>query len=97
MEKTLIVVSCNLSCDNDCITARSVAEESLRLFSEKNARELCSSVLDGRLNTCGGALAASLFESGLLDKTEAHYKLNNMVNAVDTENKMVYYNEVFFT
>jgi AmmeMemoRadiSam system protein B len=96
MEKTLIVVSCNLSCNNDCLTARSLAEECLRLFSEKNAHELCSSILNGRLNTCGGALAASLFESGLLDKTEAHYTLNNMVNAVDVENNTVYYNEVSF-
>lgn len=96
LEGTLIVVSCNLSCGSDCLEARSSAEECLRLFSQKNASELCSAVLDGRLNTCGGALAASLFESGLLDKTEARCALNNMVNAIDVENNTVFYNEVSF-
>ena len=96
LEKTLIIVSCNLSCDNDCLAAKSLAEEGLRLFLEKNAQELCSAILSGKLNTCGGALAASLFESGLLDQTKAHSSLNNMVNAVDVENNNVYYNEVSF-
>jgi AmmeMemoRadiSam system protein B len=96
LEKTLIVISCNLSCNNNRQIAKSLADECLRLFSEKNSHELCSSILNGKLNTCGGAIAASLFESGLLDKTEAHFTPDKMVNAYDLDNNSVYYNEVSF-
>ncbi|MCL2196349.1 MAG: AmmeMemoRadiSam system protein B [Treponema sp.] len=93
LDETLIIVSCNLSCDTDQKTARHLAEESLRLFSEKNASALASAILDGRLNACGGALVAGLFESGLLDKTQTCSVADNLVSAVGTENNTVYYSE----
>jgi len=95
MEETLIVVSCNLSCDSDQAAARNLAQECLRLFSEKDSQALASAVLDGKLNACGGALVVSLFESGLLNGTKP-YLADNIVSAVDVENNTVYYSEVSF-
>jgi len=96
LDETLIVVSCNLSCDNDRVKARVLAEECLRLFSEKNGPALAAAIFDGRLNACGGALAVSLFESGLLDKTKDCFFNGNMVSAVGAENNTVFYSEVSF-
>ena len=96
LDNTLIVVSCNLSCDNDQVTARTLAEECLRLFSGKNALELASAILDGKLNACGGALVVSLFESGLLNRTKTCLAADNMISAVDGENNTVYYSDFSF-
>jgi AmmeMemoRadiSam system protein B len=96
LDETLIAVSCNLSCDNDETTARILAEEVLRLFSEKNFPELANGILDGRLNACGGALVASLFESGLLSKTRICSIADNLVSAVGSENNTVYYSELSY-
>jgi AmmeMemoRadiSam system protein B len=96
IDETLIVVSCNLSSNTDSLTAKLLAEECLRLFSEKNAPALASAILDGRLNACGGALVVSLFESGLLDRTRDCFIADNMVSAVGNENNTVYYSEVSF-
>ena len=96
LEETLIVVSCNLSYDADQRTARLLAEECLRLFSEKNAPALASAVLDGRLSACGGALVVGLFESGLLDKTKAFSAADNLVSAVGMEKNTVYYSELSY-
>jgi AmmeMemoRadiSam system protein B len=95
LDETLIVVSSNLSSGNDDVTAHHLADECLRLFSEKNAPALSSAILDGRLNACGGALVVSLIESGLLDKTRSSVT-NDMICAVGTENNVVYYNQLSF-
>ena len=96
LNETLIVISCNLSCDNDRATARLLAEEVLQLFSERNSPALASGILDGRLNACGGALVASLFESGLLSKTHTCSIADNLVSAVGSENNTVYYGELSY-
>jgi AmmeMemoRadiSam system protein B len=95
LDETLIIVSCNLSSDTDQKTARILAEEVLRLFSEKNSPALASAILEGRLNACGGALAAGLFESGLLNKTHT-CSVADMVSAVSAENNIVYYSELSY-
>ena len=96
MEETLIVVSCNLSCNSDQTVARHLAQECLRLFSAKDAPALASAIFDGRLNACGGALVVSLFDSGLLDKTNAWYDSDSIVSAVGVENNTVYYSGMSF-
>ncbi|MDR0323978.1 MAG: AmmeMemoRadiSam system protein B [Treponema sp.] len=96
LDETLIVISCNLSSNDDSLTARLLAEECLRLFSERNAPALASAILDGRLNACGGALVVSLFDSGLLDNASSCFVADNMVSAVGAENNTVYYSEVSF-
>jgi len=95
IDETLIVVSCNLSCNKDDKTARLLAEEVLHLFTEKNVTVLASAILEGRLNACGGALVVSLFESGLLDSTVCS-AVGNLVNAVSTENSVVYYSSLSY-
>ena len=96
LNETLIVVSCNLSNDTDQATAKLLAEEALNLFSQRNSSGLATAVLDGRLNACGGALAAALFESGLLDKTSTCSVADNMVSAVSAENNTVFYSELSY-
>jgi len=93
LSETLIVVSCNLSCDPNPVIALHSAEECIRLFSKKNASELSAAIFDGRLNSCGSALVAGLFESGLLDKTRTCSAAENLTSAAGTENNMVYYSE----
>ena len=96
LDETLIVVSCNLSCNSDQKKAQLLAEECLRLFTERNAAELASGILDGKLNACGAALVASLFESGLLDNTIKCSVSDKMISAVSTENTIVYYSELSY-
>jgi AmmeMemoRadiSam system protein B len=95
LDETLLVVSCNLSSGNDMTTARLLAEECLRLFSEKDAPALASAILDGNVNACGGALVVSLIKSGLLNERSC-CAANNLVSAVGMENKTVFYSAVSF-
>ncbi|MCL2720854.1 MAG: AmmeMemoRadiSam system protein B [Treponema sp.] len=96
LDETLIVVSCNLSSNVDKEAAQLSAQEVISLFSEKNSPALAAAILDGRLNACGGALAASLFESGLLDKTHTCSIADEMISAVGTENTTVFYSELSY-
>jgi len=96
LDETLLVISCNLSSNNDKTTARLLAEECLRLFSEKNTPELASAILNGRINACGGGLVVSLLESGLLDGKRPYSAAENMVSAESAENNTVFYNAVSF-
>ena len=96
LDETLIIVSCNLSCDNNQQTARLLAEETVSLFAQRNSPALASAILDGRLNACGGALVAGLFESGLLDGTQGCSVADNMVSAVGAENNTVFYSELSY-
>ena len=95
IDETLIVVSSNLSCNKDSRTARLLAEESLRLFTEMNIPALTSAILEGRLNACGGALVVSLLESGLVNNTSCS-AVNSFTSAVSAENNTVYYNGLSF-
>jgi len=94
IDETLIVVSCNLSYNDDERTARLTAEEALRLFAEKNAPALASAILEGSLSACGGALVVSLFESGIIENTSA--SMNDLVSAVSAENSVVFYNSLSY-
>jgi len=88
------VVSCNLSSASDENSARLLAEECLRLFSEKNVPALVSALLENRLNACGGGLVAGLLASGLLDETRPIAR--NMVSAIGPENDTVFCGAVSF-
>jgi AmmeMemoRadiSam system protein B len=94
LDETLLVVSCNLSCDNDKTTAHDHAQECLQLFAEKNAPALMSAILEGRLNPCGGALVASLLESGLLDEKTCYAE--DMISAAGMEDNSVFYSAFSF-
>jgi AmmeMemoRadiSam system protein B len=96
LDETLLVVSCNLSSNNDKETALRLAQECLRLFTEKKAAELSSAILDGKLNACGGGLVAGLLESGLLNDKHSCNSPEHMISAVGVENNTVYYSSVSF-
>jgi AmmeMemoRadiSam system protein B len=96
LDDTLFVVSCNLSSANDKTEARLLAEETLRLFSRKDASVLSTAILEGRINACGGALVAGLFMSGLLDNMRPCFSVGNMASALGTENNTVYYGALSF-
>jgi len=96
LDETLIVISCNLSCDDNQTTARLHAEEAINLFSKRNSPALATAILDGHLNACGGALVAGLFESGLIDKTRTCSVADDLVSATGTENDTVFYSELSY-
>jgi AmmeMemoRadiSam system protein B len=96
MEETLIVVSCNLSINKNADKALLGAEDCLNLFSFRNGAGLTSAILDNKVSSCGGALAASLFCSGLIDRKCTCHVSDRLVSAVDMENNTVFYGAVSF-
>jgi AmmeMemoRadiSam system protein B len=96
MEDTLLVVSCNLSMNNDEELARIQAEDCVRLLLGKKTDEFCAGIRSGRISACGGALAASLLESGLVDRLEASLVSEVLIRAKGEENKTVYYGAISY-
>ncbi|MDR2257723.1 MAG: AmmeMemoRadiSam system protein B [Treponema sp.] len=96
MEDTLLVVSCNLSMNNNEDLARIQAEECVRLLVGKKTAEFSAGVQNGRISACGGALAASLLESGLVDRLEASFASGGLIHAKGEENKTVYYGAISY-
>jgi len=96
MDETLIVVSCNLSINKNAGKALRSAEECLNLFSYKNGDGLISAIFENEVTSCGGALAASLLNSGLLDKQCVCYVSEKLISAVNAENNTVFYGAVSF-
>jgi MEMO1 family protein len=89
LDETLLVISCNLSSNDDKETARSHAQETLSLIKGKNPSALISAIIEDRLKPCGGALIASLLESGLVAEKTCYAE--DLLSAVGMENKTVFY------
>jgi AmmeMemoRadiSam system protein B len=81
MASTLLVVSSNLSIHPDEQMARSSAETCIRLLEENRVDEFIAGLYDGRISACGGALIASLLESGLMDGKPARLVKGPLVSA----------------
>jgi AmmeMemoRadiSam system protein B len=96
MEDTLLVVSCNLSMNNNEDLARVQAEECVRLLMEKRSAEFSAGIRNGRISACGGALAASLLESGLVDRLDSNFVSGALIHAQGEENKTVYYGAISY-
>jgi AmmeMemoRadiSam system protein B len=96
MGETLLVVSCNLSMNNDEQLARLQAEECVRLLLKKDSVRFNAGLRNGQLNPCGGALAAVLLESGLVENMEAAFVSGSLIHARGEENKTVYYGAVSY-
>jgi hypothetical protein len=101
MQNTLIVVSGNLSMNRDAEKARITAEECVRLLLEKNSEKFNraihnneNSVSGLHISSCGGALAAALLESGLIQNKQARFISKKLTYAPGEENKTVYYGAV---
>jgi AmmeMemoRadiSam system protein B len=96
MENTLVAVSCNLSMNNNEEAARTQAEECVRLLMAKRSAEFNAGIQNGRISACGGALAASLLESGLVENLEAGFVSGDLIHAKGEENKTVYYGAISY-
>jgi AmmeMemoRadiSam system protein B len=96
IEDTLLVVSCNLSMNNNEELARIQAEDCVRLLLGKKTAEFSAGIQTGRISACGGALAASLLESGLVDRLEASFVSEALIHAKGEENKTVYYGAISY-
>ncbi|GHV60530.1 hypothetical protein AGMMS49587_02120 [Spirochaetia bacterium] len=97
MEKSLCVVSCNIAMNSNEDLARTQAEECVRLLLEKETSAFSAGVAEGRISTCGGGLAASLLESGLVAKKEAQLVSKHLISAKGEEGKTVYYGALAYT
>jgi AmmeMemoRadiSam system protein B len=96
MGDTLLVVSCNLSMNNDAERARIQAEACVRLLLEKQTAQFSAALQNGEINPCGGALAAVLLESGLIENLEAAFVSGSLIHARGEENKTVYYGAISY-
>jgi AmmeMemoRadiSam system protein B len=96
MGRTLLAVSCNVSMNTNAAAALTQAEECVRLLLEKNSPRFTAGLGDGSLKPCGGALAAALLESGLLDPLEPALVSGPLIHAAGEENKTVYYGAVAY-
>jgi len=90
MEKSLIVISSNVSVSCDSALASSMAEEFCSVVSGMDTRGFLARLSDGRINACGGAIIAALFESGLL--TGRHFSaLTPLSHGTEEDRQIVYY------
>ncbi|MDR2304325.1 MAG: AmmeMemoRadiSam system protein B [Treponema sp.] len=100
MDSTLCIVSCNLSVNPDPVLARIQAEEALKLLLNKDPRQFGIALSRGNVSSCGGALAASLLKSGLVQNLEAKACLapsnGPMLSAKGEENTTVYYGAISY-
>jgi AmmeMemoRadiSam system protein B len=91
MDKTLVVVSCNLAVDRDETKALNQTEECIKLMIEKNATAFCKSLFQGQISPCGGGPVASLLKSGLVDAMRPCLVSNSLIHARCDNNDTVYY------
>ncbi|AEF84946.1 conserved hypothetical protein [Treponema primitia ZAS-2] len=81
LNDTLLVISSNISLQDDEPGARSAAESCIRLLEEKKTAEFISGVQDGRISSCGGPLIAALLESGLVADRKVRLVSNPLLTA----------------
>jgi AmmeMemoRadiSam system protein B len=93
---TLFVVSANLSLNKDEALARVQAEACLNLLLRGQYGEFGPSLRAGTISPCGGALIASLLESGILDHTVATSLSGPLIKAEAELGVITYYGAVAF-
>jgi AmmeMemoRadiSam system protein B len=96
MEKLLLVISCNLSKDRDKTRSRLQAEECIRLLREGETEKLVSGIYDGRISACGGALAASVLESGLLPGKFVRLVSGPLLSVEEEDGQVIHYGALSF-
>jgi AmmeMemoRadiSam system protein B len=96
MANTLLVISSNISIHHDEQTARTEAETCIRLLEENRTGEIIAGIYDGRISACGGALIASLLESGLMDGKPARFVTEPLVSARGERDDTTYYAGIAF-
>jgi AmmeMemoRadiSam system protein B len=96
MSGTLLVVSSNLAIHDDAETARRDAETYIQLLEEHRADAFIAGVHGGRISGCGGALIASLLESGLMDGKTARFVTPPLVSARGERGSTICYAGIAF-
>jgi AmmeMemoRadiSam system protein B len=96
MDNTLLVISANLSLNNDKNKAYSQATDCIQLLEEKKKSEFISGVFNGQISACGGPLIASLLESGLMDGKDARLVSGSLVTARNEQGKTTCYGGIAF-
>jgi len=66
MEKSLLIVSSNVSLSHDPAIAFSMADEFRSILSSMDTGAFLAGLSEGRISACGGPIIAALLESGLL-------------------------------
>jgi|GEM_PF-486288 len=90
MEKSLIVVSSNVSVSYDPALAFSMAEEFRSVLPGMDTAAFLDRLSDGRINACGSAIITALLESGLL--AGRHFSaLTPLTHETDDDRQIVYY------
>jgi AmmeMemoRadiSam system protein B len=96
MASTLLVISANLSLHADEQMARAAAETCIQLLEENRIDEFIDGIYDGRISSCGGALIASLLESGLMKGKPARFVTEPLVSARGEWGDTTYYAGIAF-
>ena len=90
MEKSLFVISSNVSCNPDPVLALSLAQEFCSLVTDRDVRNYLGRLAAGHISACGGALVGALFESGLLG-SKLFSALCPLTQAREENGETVYY------
>ncbi|MDR2101999.1 MAG: AmmeMemoRadiSam system protein B [Treponema sp.] len=96
IKELLLVVSCNLSKNKDKICSRLQAEECIRLLQAGEPEKFISGMDSGRISPCGGALAASVLESGLFPDKAVRLVSGPLLCTQGENNQIVYYGALSF-
>ncbi|MDR3166812.1 MAG: AmmeMemoRadiSam system protein B [Treponema sp.] len=96
MKELLLVISCNLSKNNNKTRSLLQAEECIRLLQEGESEKFISGIYSGRISACGGALAASVLESGLLSDKAVRLVSGPLLCAREEDGQIIYYGALSF-
>ena len=95
-EKTLFVVSFNLSKQPDEMEALGMAKHCLKLFREGKRDDLREAIHSGKITGCGSALVSALLQSGLVDAARPCLASNTLLSARGEKGKTMYYGAFSF-
>ena len=90
MEKSLIVISSNVSVSRDSALASSLAEEFRAVLPGMDTEGFLARLSDGRINACGGPIIAALLKSGLL-AGKRFCALTPLIHETEEDGQTVYY------
>jgi AmmeMemoRadiSam system protein B len=96
LDTTLLVVSANLSMNNDPPAGLIQAEICARYLENNAADDFINALNEGIITACGGGAVAALLQSGLLEGRTGSLLTKPAVCAFGEENKAVYYGAVAY-
>jgi AmmeMemoRadiSam system protein B len=96
MNSTLLIVSANLSLDDTEWEAVNRAGLCIQLLEEGKKTEFLSSLRDGRISACGGALIGALLESGLVDTKKVRFVSGSLIKARAEQGRTTCYGAIAF-